>query len=273
MMWWQYLLVLTIMNKRFKYFISSLLSALGFFLFVSLPYESRYFGLMVGIVLVIFCFWFGLGVIFEKSLYVRLMSVLLPVNFFIGFGMFGAFLPYDVFWTVLMSLVFGVVLYTLFLVENVFLVAIGYKTVPLYRAAYTVSLLVLLLSAFFMFDTLFSFRANFWVNGLSVFVISLLLFLYQFWAVAIELPDDGANKNIKAYTFIPALLMAELAIVWSFWPVGIFKGSVYLVSGIYIICSLIQAEIRDRLFRRTWLMYIWVSVAVMLAVLMVTEWR
>jgi len=261
------------MNKRFKYFVASLFSALGFLLFISLPYESRYFGLMVGVVLTVFCFWFGLSIIFEKSLYVRLMSVLLPVCFFIGFGMFAAFLPYDLWWAISMSLFFGITLYTLFLVENVFLVAIGYKTVPLYRAAYTVSLIILLLSAFFMFDTLFSYSLGFLENGLGAFLISLLLFLYQFWSVAIELPDDGADKNIWAYTVVPALMMGEMAAILSFWPTGIFKGSLYLVSFIYIVCNLIQAEIRDRLFKSVWLMFVYVAVAVILAMAVMTKWR
>jgi hypothetical protein len=268
-----FLPVLTTMSKRFKYFISSLISAIGFFMFISLPYDLRYFGLMVGVVLVVFCFWFGLGIIFERSLYTRVMSVLLPVGFFTGFGLFGALLPYNTVTAVIQSAAFGLVLYGMFLVENVFLVAIGFKTVPLYRAAYTVSLIFTLLTAFFMFDSLFSFRLSFWMNGLWAMLISVLVFLYQFWAIAIELPDDGKSKNIKTYVFIPSILMAELATVFSFWPTGIFKGSIYLVSVIYIFSGLISAEIRDRLFRRTVLQYIWVGVAVTAAALLITKWR
>lgn len=268
-----FLPVLTIMNKRFKYFISSLVSALGFFIFVSLPYESRYFGLMVGIVLVVFCFWFGLGIIFEKSFYTRIMAVLLPTSFFVGFGLFTAFLPYSVGLTVILSVFYGIILYMIFLVENVFLVAIGFKTVPLYRAAYTVSLIILLLSSFFMFDSLFSFRLGYWWNGGWTLIIAAVIFLYQFWAIAIDLPDDGSSKQMKAYIVVPSVLMAELAIVLSFWPTGIFKGSVYLVSVIYIFSGLIQAEIRNRLFRRTWLMYVWTGVAVVTATMIITKWR
>jgi hypothetical protein len=260
------------MSKRFKYFISSLFSALGFFMFITLPYDSRYFGLMVGVVLVVFCFWFGLGIIFEKSLYIRLMAVLLPVGFFAGFGLFGVLLPYSTIMVVIMSILFGVVLYGMFLVENVFLVAIGFKTVPLYRAAYTVSLIIMLLTVFFMFDSLFSFRLSFWQNGLWALVISLLVFLYQFWAIAIELPDDGKSKNIRTYVWVPAVLIAELTMFFSFWPTGIFKGSVYLVSVIFILSGLIQADLRDRLFRRTWLMYVWVAVSVVAAAVLTTKW-
>jgi len=260
------------MSKRFRYFISALVSALGFFLFITLPYDLRYFGLMVGVVLVVFCFWFGLGIIFEKSLYIRIMSALMPVGFFIGFGLFGALLSNGVMTVAVMSLFFGLVTYGMFLVENVFLVAIGFKTVPLYRAAYTVSLIITLLASFFMFDSLFSFRLNFWLNGIWTLLISLLVFLYQFWVIAIELPDGGKSRNMKTYVWVPAVLVAELAIVFSFWPTGIFKGSVYLVSVIYILSGLIQADVRDRLFRKTWLTYVWVGVAVAAAALLTTIW-
>jgi hypothetical protein len=261
------------MSKRLKYFISSLLSAIGFYMFVSLPYESRYYGLLVGMLLIIFCFWFGLGIIFEKSIYTRLMSILLPVEFFIGFGLFAAILPFNPFSAFLMSVFFGIICYFIFLVENVFLVAIGYKTVPLYRAAYTVSLIILLLSSFFLFDSLLSFKFVYWLNILITFVISGLIFLYQFWAIAIELPDDGKDKNLLAYVLVPAFLISQLALAFSFWPVGIFKGSIYLVSMIYVISGLLQVDIRERLFKRTWTEFTWIGIAIFLGILLMTSWR
>lgn len=271
-MWLMFLPVLISMSKRFRYFISSIFSALGFFMFISLPYDTRYFGLMVGIVLVVFCFWFGLGILFEKSFYVRTMAILLPVGFYTGFGLFVALLPYNMVLAVVMSVTFGLVMYGMFLVENVFLVAIGFKTVPLYRAAYTVSLINILVTSFFMFNTLFTFKLTFWWNGIWAFLISAMVFTYQFWAVAIELPDDGKDKNMGIYIWVPSLLVAQLATVLSFWPTGIFKGSVYLVSMIYIICCLVQADIRDRLFRRVWLQYVWVGIAIIAAALLTTKW-
>lgn len=260
------------MEKRIKYLISSLLTALTFFLFISLPYESRYYGLLVGVVLVVFCFWFGLGVVFERKMDVRIMTALLPVGFFVGFGLFSVLLPYTFLLSVVLSIFFGAMMYVLFLVENVFMVAIGYKTVPLYRAAYTVSLIVTLLGSFFLFNSIFSFKFAFWVNGLLTFLASLVVFYYHYFAVAIELPDDGERLNRNAYVIIPALLITELGLVFSFWPVGIFKGSIYLVAAIYVICALTQADIRDRLFRRTWMAYSWVGVAMVMAALLTTNW-
>lgn len=261
------------MPKRIRYLISSLIAAIGFYFFVNLPYSSHYYGLLVGIVLVAFCFWFGLGIIFSQSLYIRLMSIVLPVGFFVGFGLFSALLP-QVFLTVfLSSLFFGIICYFTFLIENVFLVSIGNRIPPLYRAAYTAGLIFLLLTTFFLFDSLFSFRLSYWLNMIFVFIISLIVFVYIFYSVTIELANDGKDKNILAYIFAPSFLMAQLGLVLSFWPVGIFKGSVYLVAAVYIISSLVQLDLRGRLFKKDWITFYWITIAVVLGMVLTTSWR
>jgi len=261
------------MPKRLKYLISSILSAVGFYLFISLPYNSHYYGLLVGIVLIAFCFWFGLGIVFNQSVYIRLMSIVLPVGFFVGFGLFAALLPQTFLVNFLSSLFFGVVAYVIFLVENVFLVSIGNRTPLLYRAAYTVGLIILLLTVFFLFDSLFSFKFTYWLNAILIAVISAISFMYHFYSVTIELPDDGKSKGIRSYILIPSLLVAELGLVLSFWPVGIFKGSVYLVMVVYIISSLIQLDLRGRLFRKSWITFVGISIAVFLGMILTTSWR
>jgi hypothetical protein len=261
------------MSKRLKYLISSAIATLGFYFFISLPYSSHYYGLLVGLVLIAFCFWFGLGIIFTQSLYIRLMSIILPVGFFMGFGLFAALLP-QTFWTIfLTSIFFGVICYLMFLVENVFIVSIGYRTPPLYRAAYTVGLVLLLLAAFFLFDSLFSFKLIYWLNSILVFVISLILFMYVFYSVTIELSDDGKEKNFMAYTLVPAFFMSQLGLVLSFWPVGIFKGSIYLVAAVYVLSGLLQLDLRDRLFKKNSTIFAWISVAVILGIIVTTNWR
>lgn len=254
------------MSKKLKYLISSLLATVGFYFFLSLPYESHYYGLLVGVVLIIFCFWFGLGIVFDKSIYIRLMSIVMPVAFFIGFALFATLLPQNFLLSLFYSFFFGIISYAMFLVENVFLVAIGFRTPPLYRAAYAVGLILLLLTSFFLFDSLFSFKFIYWLNMLLVFVISMVIFLYIFFSVTIELPDDGKNKNVWYYVLVPSLLMSEMALVLSFWSVGIFKGSIYLVMIVYILSGLMHAELRERLFKKTWLVFVWIGVATILGV-------
>ena len=78
--------------------------------------------------------------------------------------------------------------------ENLFIVSIGYRVPPLYRAGYTVGLVILLLTAFFLFDSLFSFKLTYWLNFLIIFIISVIIFMYVFYSVTVELPDDGKEK-------------------------------------------------------------------------------
>jgi len=260
------------MSKRWRYFISTLISAAGLYLFLWLPVESRYYGLALEIGLVIFCFWFGMGIIFENNIDQKLMVVILPIVFAIGYSLFCALLPMNQFNMLFLTAVFGFVMYCMFLVENVFLVAIGFKTVPLYRAAYTTSLIFTLFSSFFVFNSLLSFRWPFYVNFGLVFLASVVLFLYQFWAIAIELPDDGENKGKWTYALVAGFMMGELALGLSFWPVGVFKGSVYLVSAIYILSGLFQADIKDRLFKSVLVNYGLIAVAIVVAIILANNW-
>lgn len=260
------------MSKRFKYVISSVLTVIGFYLYLSLPVESRYFGLMLLVALTSFCFWFGLGIIFEGTFNNRIMSALLPTLWTLGYGLFAALLPINWANLIFLSLFFGIVIYILFLVENVFLVAIGYKTVPLYRAAYTVSLMSILLVSFLLFDALFSFHFPFWGNMIAAAILSFLIFNYQYWAIAIELNDDGKEKGRWPYILVSSLLLTEMAGVLSFWPVGVFKGSIYLVAVIYVISGLIQAEIRDRLYKGVMKTYIYMGIAIIMAAILITRW-
>lgn len=259
--------------KRFRYFISSAVMTVGFYFYLNLPYEVKYWGLMVGVVLTVFCFWFGLGIIFKSDFYLRLMSVLLPVELFVGFGLFAGMLALDFWGSTVASVFLGILTYLIFLFENVFLVSVGFKRVPLYRAAYTVSLIILLVATFLAFDSMWSFKLPFWGNFVVSFIISLLTFGYHFWTVAIELADDGRSKNIPAYITVPSLMVAELALILSFWPVGIFRGSIYLTSAVYVLSGLVQAEVRQRLFKKVWQQALWLGVAVIIGLLIAVRWR
>jgi hypothetical protein len=118
-----------------------------------------------------------------------------------------------------------------------------------------------------------SFKFNYLINGLGVFVVSVGIFLYQFWAVTIESADDGKGLSLSSYVLVPSLIMSQMALAFSFWPVGVFKGSIFLVSAIYVISGLLQADIRERLFRKTLVGYVWVGIAILIAVIILTGWR
>ena len=260
------------MSKRVKFVLSSLLMSGLFFVILGLPYEWQHFAIGVTSLWLVFIYWLSLGLSNYKDWKLKILLAFLPMSFFVGFCLFVMLLPYSVPLSLFLSFLFLVVNYVIFLVENIFLVAVGYKTVPLYRAAYTVALIVLLISSFFLFNSIFSFNLGFWQNGLLIFVASMLIFGYLFWMITIELPDDGKNKSLS-YIWVPALVLGQMALVFSFWPIGIFRRSIFLVSFIYVLSTLIQADIKDRLFKRTWKGMLWVFVALMLGIVSVSRWR
>jgi len=260
------------MQKRVKFLISTILSTAAFFLFLYLPFENRYYALVAGTMLVTFCYWFGLGVVFDSNLLNKIALAIVPGGMFLGMGLFAVLFPNNLVVSIIFSLIFGLIIYILFLVENVFMVAIGFRTVPLYRAAYTVSFIVTLLTSFFLFNTLLSYQMASWINFLIGWVIAAIIFLYQFWAIAIELPDDGKTKRMWLYVLVPSLVVAQLTLVFSFWPAGIFKSSIYLVSAVYIISSLLQMEIKEKLFTKNWMQMVWIGIAIILGILFITRW-
>ncbi len=259
------------MNKRFKFLVGSGILAGLFFLILTLPYEWQDLAIMVMCLWLVFVYWLILGLVNYKDWMLKVLLAFLPLSFFIGFVFFVILIPFTIPLGIILAVVFAAVNYIIFLVENIFLVAIGYKTVPLYRAAYTMALIVILLASFFVFNSIFSFNLGFLENGGLAFLAGLMIFGYLFWAITIELPDDGKNKSLF-YIVVPALVLGEMSAVFSFWPLGIFRRSIFLVCFIYVMATLMQADIKERLFTRTWKGMTWVFIALVLGMLSVTRW-
>lgn len=260
------------MPKRLKYLLVSFFSVLTFALFLALPNEFRYYGLMAGSGFLVLAFWLSLGMAFEGDLGNRVMFVLLPVSFFIGYGLFTVLLPFSVIGSLVVSLVFGATVYVMLLVENVFSVAIDFKTVPLYRAAYTVGFILMLITAFFLFDSILSYRSSFWLNASMSALVAGVLSTFHGWTVVIG--EKSSEPVNRVWTVVvPSIILAELSGIISFWPVGIFRGSVYLVFALYLVSSLLQADIRQRLFRPVWVGLVWTGISVLMAIVLVTNWR
>ncbi|MFA6602288.1 MAG: hypothetical protein WCT01_00650 [Candidatus Shapirobacteria bacterium] len=260
------------MNKRAKFLFLTLIQALGFLLFVELPYDSRLYGVFTGLALTVFSTWYGLGLIYYSDWKSRLAAIILPIMWFFGLAMFISVLELPWWWDIPILLLFGGVNYTIYLIENVFMVAVGYKTVPLYRAAFTVSVVVTLFASFLVYDVIFSYRLGFWQNMLIFLAVTPFIFTYIVWSVLIELPDDGKDLPIMSYVLASVWMMSQMAMVLSFWPTGVFKSSLYMVSFQYILISLIQLTIRERLFKKSIMSLGWILVAVIISLIVTVSW-
>ena len=157
----------------------------------------------------------------------------------------------------------------IFLTENIFIVA-SIRTIALFRAAQTVGFLITLLTAFFWYNTIFSFRFFGWWNALLVLAVSFPLIFQSLWSVD---PGEKPGANILLFSVVSSLIISELTLVVSFFPVNVLTGSLFLTCFAYILIGLSSAWLVGRLFRQTIKEYLIVGGLMFLFLLLTTSWR
>lgn len=192
----------------------------------------------------------------------------LPTLFTLGVGQFFFLVPANWFTRISIIALFGLGIYSLMLIENIFSVA-AIRTIQLLRSAQAVGFLMTLVTAFFLFDTIFSYRLNPWVNSLLVFLVSLPLALPGLWCINLE---DKITKRLALHAQIISFVQAEIALIISFWPVTVVVGSLALTSVLYITLGLAQHQLSGRLFKKTVNEYIIVAAVIFVVIFLTTHW-
>ncbi|MEA3355546.1 MAG: hypothetical protein U9Q63_03625 [Patescibacteria group bacterium] len=254
------------MTKRTKLVITSLLLTLGIFGIQLIDVDARYqaIGLLAGLA-------YGLSAwaLFEDLKGVEWFTVLiLPVLYSVSVALFYFLLPERILSKMLILSGFGVSMYALLLTENIFNVA-AIRTIQLLRAAHAVGFLLTLVVAFFLWNTIFSFRLMSWWNALLVFVTSLPLILSSLWSVNLE---DKLSYEVWNNSLGLSWGLSVLALAISFWPVTIIMASLFLVTGLYVSLGLLQHKLSGKLFKKTAGEYLWVGVVVFMITLFLTRW-
>lgn len=197
-----------------------------------------------------------------------LLTLVLPVMFTIGVGLFWFLLPASVFARIPIVIFYGFGVYALCLTANIYTVS-AIRTIALQRAARGVGFVLTLVTSFLVFDAILSIKAPIFVTGAVVAISSFILFLQGFWSVQL-------TKNITSYalklTIISAVVIGELAISLFFWPVTVVVGSLFLTISVYLLLGLGQAQLEDRLFVQTIREYLLVGVLVFIGMFLATRW-
>ncbi len=255
------------MTKRRKFLLVSFLLALGLVATQLVQVEFRYHALVV---LVFLAYGLSAWSLFDDLKRVEWVTVLtLPTLYPVSVGLFYFLLPEGVLSRVFVLGLFGVGMYALLLTENIFSVA-AIRTIQLLRAAHAVGFLIALVTAFFLYDTMWSFRWPAWMNGLWVMGFSFLLFLQGLWSA--ELSEGSISKRTWLFGILTSFALAEVAVGLSFWPVSIAVGSLFLVSMFYVALGISQQYFMGRLFAKTLQEYIGVGVVVLLTLTLLTQW-
>ena len=200
---------------------------------------------------------------------VEWLTVLLPHVLFTGsVGMFYILLPGSWWARGAVMLFFGVGQYALLLTANIFSVA-AIRTIALFRAASAVGFVMTLVTGFFVYNTIWSFRLPFWEVGIWVWLTSWAMLLPALWSVKL---DRFLSKEVITYSFWQAVLVGVLAMTISFWPITVAVLSVFLCTILYILMGITQHYFADRLLPRMVWEYVTIGGVVAATVLLTAGW-
>lgn len=255
------------LRKRQKIVIATILTTLGFIIStqtINIVFQRYYFIVEV----TVFAYMMALWALWEKMTIQRAIVVfILPTLFVLAMTGFYFLLP--IYWITRLPvvIVFGLAYYSLLLSQNVFNVAAS-RSIPLYRAASTVSLIFTLITAFFLFNVVFAFKLSFYFNAIVIFIISFALFLQSLWTVEL----GNVRKGELLYSGVLSLVMAEMAAVLSFLPLEPTIWSLFLSAVLYILLGIVMEFLRERLTNQIVWEYVGVGIIVFLFSILATSW-
>lgn len=254
-------------SKRQKFALAAILLSAGLLIIQALGFNGRYqiIGILTLATLLLSVWSLSEGLTIGWWF---LNILVLPTFFTAGVGLFYFLTPAVWLTRIPIILLFSLGLYVLLLTENIFAVA-AIRTIQLLRSAQAVGFLLTVVTAFFLYDTVLSFKLDPWLNFLLVGVISFPLILHGLWSINLE---EKISRQIWLYVFSLSLVLAETALILSFWPLTVAVGSLGLSTALYIVLGLVQHRLSERLFKRTVNEYLGVGIMVLIIILLTTRW-
>lgn len=255
------------MTRRQRFLLCAALLSLGLLAIQWVRIDYRYVAVFC---LAIATYLISAFALFDDLKGVEWMTVLLlPTMYTVGVSLFYFLLPTHWLYRLAILFFYGLGLYALYLTENIYSVAAS-RTIQLLRAAHVVGFLLSLVTLVLLYNTIYSLRWPFWFNGLLVAGASFPVLLQSLWAVKLE---SKLSKHIWVMTIGLSLMLGQTAMILSLLPVTVWVASLFLATMVYVTIGLMQHTLEDRLFTRTIQEYLIVGVFVLLATLMVTQWR
>lgn len=192
----------------------------------------------------------------------------LPVLLTLSFGLFiYQFNPVQE-TRLLLSFVYGVVVYTNLLAENIFNVS-AERNIPLLRAARTVGYLVTLFVSFAFFSLVYGLGLSWWLLVIISFLIGTLIFAQAVWQVELE---ETMSRELIIISLVAGLLLAQLAVALSFWPLTPPKVGLAMTAMVYVTLGILQHMIQKDLTKRTAFEYVFLAFSVFLFLIVSTSW-
>ncbi len=252
-------------NKRQRLVTAVLLLSLS--LFISEYFLGKSGIFMVFLLSFMTCFFLFLALYedLKENFYPQVF--ILPFFYSLAFGLFYLLVPARLLTRIMMSSLYGIGLYSLFLSNNIFTVS-SIRTIALLSSARTVSLTLTLLSYFFLTNVAYSLHTNILVTNLLIFIYTFPITLYSVWIYTLE---RDLKANLIWSVSLTALILEASTLLW-FWPSTPTLISLFLTGVFYTVIGLSQAWFEKRLFRGVIFEYFWVAALTFIVLLFFTTW-
>lgn len=255
-----------IWTKRAKFILVSLLLSFGLLLLQFVSYSWRYQAIFI---LVFLTYALSAWVLNEELQGIHWLTCLvLPCFYTASVALFYFLLPEKILIRLVILIAFAIGMYAILLTENIYSIAAA-KTIQLMRAAQAVGFLMTLIVAFFIYDTVFSFRLSGWYNFLLSFILSIPLFGQVIWSIKLSKVLD---KEIVIQSLVLSILIGEVAFAISFWPLSILISSLFMVTFFYISVGLLQHAHSGRLYPKTIKEYVQITLVVLIITIILSRW-
>ncbi len=252
-------------NKRQRFIVGVLLLSLGFFISEYVLGKSGLFVVIVLSVLTDVFLYLALYQDLEENFYPQIF--ILPFFYSLSFGLFYALVPARFLTRIVMTTLYGIGLYSLFLSKNIFTVS-SIRTIALLSSARTVAFALTLLSYFFLANVVFSLHTNVVVTLFLIAAFTIPIVNSTVWMSTLE----RDLKTNMVWTGALSGLILECAIVLWFWPSSPTLLALFLTGIFYTLTGLSQAWFEKRLFRGVILEYFWVSIVTFIVLIFFTIW-
>ncbi|HZE87814.1 MAG TPA: hypothetical protein VE090_06480 [Methylomirabilota bacterium] len=252
-------------EKRQKFVISTIVLSLGLFL-TEFQFSKSGFSIvfLLAIITNLFLLWAIFEDVKENRAY---QTLILPFFYSLAFGLFYFLTPTFFFSKIILTIIYALGLYSLFLSQNILVVS-SMRTIALLSGARIVSFVITLISYFFLTNIVFSLHV-------TVLLVILFIILYTYFLVYCSLWTYNLQKTVSSIVTWAAVLtvcLGEAATILWFWPSTPTIIALFLTGFFYTMVGLSHIWFERRLFKGILWEYVWVSCVTFFLLILFTPW-
>lgn len=255
-----------VVNKRQRFVLSVIILSSGLFFF---EHRLDSYAIVFSFLLAFFTnVFFFISTYKDTKENLSPQLFILPFFYSLSFALFYFLVPSRFLTKAIITAFYSIGLYSLFLSQNIFVVA-SIRTIALLSSARIVSFILTLVSYFFLSDVIISLDFPLIPTVMLIFLISLFLILHSIWTYTLE----KLNRSQIAWASLLSLCLMDIAFILWFWPSSPIFLAVFLTGFFYTIIGLFHIWIEKRLFKGVLWEYLWVAVIVFCILIISTPWR